>query len=1096
MTGITQTVPSYIQGISEQPDELKNPGQLKEAKNVVPDITRGLIKRPGSKLVGALGSDATKAGCWFSYYRDVNEQYIGKVFRDGSAKVWNSLNGTASTIPANSYLVHTNDGDLQFRTINDNTYVTNRNTIVKTTGTTPARPDAYAAYIELKQTANARQYALNLYDNDTTQDVYSAIRLDHKFDEPILHRVAYEENGEIIVDGTCPDICTKVWSSEELNPTAQLESIPDWSATATYLVGSKVQSGGKIYICRKIKTSSGAGQFSGVPNDINPSTRIAPHDAREITYNNDGSIASSVDPTSNPHYVICDKEENQLDIVKVKTGSTAAANGIYWQYLPPEGITVGSGNTVPLANKKNLIWRFTVIGVSGPRAITSDVTKGCHYKCVYQYEVDILHGGEGWEEGDVLTFVQDTITYNIIVKKHEKAKVKANLALVRPEPTPFDAQMAVSMDAILGGMQEAIGSAVNVEIIGNGLYLTKSTPFNVSTPDEDLMSIITDEVNDVSDLPTQCKHGYIAKVANSSSDEDDYYLRFEGDNGKNGTGSWVECAAPGVVLGFDSSTMPIRIQRTALNTFAYNTPSWTNRVVGDTLTNPDPTFVGRTIDKVLFWRNRLVFLSQENAILSQPGKFDNFWVETALTVSPLDRIDLSCSSTFPTDLVDGIETNSGLMLFGENQQFLLTTDSDLLTPDTAKINSLCTYNYNKLIPPMSLGTTYAFLDNAGKYTRFFEMANIRREGEPEVLEQSKIVSRSLDSDLDRVANSRENSFVMIGKSGSNIVYGYRYFNSGRERLQQAWFTWELSNNLLYHTILDDVYYAVLSDNNLLSYPLKDSELDPSTISDNVYMPIHLDNWVTIKGNELTYDSNTRKTSFSIPTGIDTSKPLSMIETTTGVNNGRIATPTLVGIAPTPASGKLEVAGDWTYNAWADHVSYSVGDMVVNDDGKIYICVTAGTSDCHGGPIGTGTNIVDGDVRWDHSGYIFLGYTYEMSVLFPKFYVTKTANNVTRSDVHASLVVHRVKFDLGASGVYQINLKRKGRSDYNVDIESALADSYIAETSGFVPDKIETLPIYDRNINIDLYLKSTHPSPATLYSLSWEGDYSSKYYKRV
>ena len=48
-------------------------------------------------------------------------------------------------------------------------------------------------------------------------------------------------------------------------------------------------------------------------------------------------------------------------------------------------------------------------------------------------------------------------------------------------------------------------------------------------------------------LPKQCRHGYIVKISNSrQSDEDDYYLRFDGLNGQDGTGSWVECAKPGI----------------------------------------------------------------------------------------------------------------------------------------------------------------------------------------------------------------------------------------------------------------------------------------------------------------------------------------------------------------------------------------------------------------------------------------------------------------------------------------------------------------------------------------------------------------------
>ena len=38
MASITQTIPTYNGGISQQPDEFKLPGQVVEAKNVLPDV--------------------------------------------------------------------------------------------------------------------------------------------------------------------------------------------------------------------------------------------------------------------------------------------------------------------------------------------------------------------------------------------------------------------------------------------------------------------------------------------------------------------------------------------------------------------------------------------------------------------------------------------------------------------------------------------------------------------------------------------------------------------------------------------------------------------------------------------------------------------------------------------------------------------------------------------------------------------------------------------------------------------------------------------------------------------------------------------------
>ena len=55
MAGISQKIPSYTKGISEQPDELKIPGQLVKATNTLPDVTTGLNKRPGARLINPMG---------------------------------------------------------------------------------------------------------------------------------------------------------------------------------------------------------------------------------------------------------------------------------------------------------------------------------------------------------------------------------------------------------------------------------------------------------------------------------------------------------------------------------------------------------------------------------------------------------------------------------------------------------------------------------------------------------------------------------------------------------------------------------------------------------------------------------------------------------------------------------------------------------------------------------------------------------------------------------------------------------------------------------------------------------------------------------
>ena len=106
-------------------------------------------------------------------------------------------------------------------------------------------------------------------------------------------------------------------------------------------------------------------------------------------------------------------------------------------------------------------------------------------------------------------------------------------------------------------------SGVSCEIIGTGIYVfSNSQNFSLEVVEEDLMRCFQTSVNDVQNLPNQCKDGYIVKIANSRmAEEDDYYLRFDGDKDRDGVGSWSECAKSGIAKTL--TNMPIVIQRTS-----------------------------------------------------------------------------------------------------------------------------------------------------------------------------------------------------------------------------------------------------------------------------------------------------------------------------------------------------------------------------------------------------------------------------------------------------------------------------------------------------------------------------------------------------
>jgi len=894
-----------------------------------------------------------------------------------------------------NYLKQTNSGgtitdaDLQALTLNDYTYITNRNKTAAMAATVETvRPPE--AYIELKKVAYASQYSVNLFDTTALSTVTTATRI----------RVELEKSSNNYCDsnGDIPNRANRLTETTRCDDTA------------------------------------GDSRDAYAPN---VGTRIfSIDDGASLT---DDAISGS---HTYPINVIAGGPDG--------TGTTDVST------------LTGDNERTP----KNLYFRIATTGQSTPYTSGTNTT----YQARYTTTNDLLYGGEGWEEGDYFYVWLKDAYYKVIIEEISTSKVQANLGLIRPEPTSFDTKTTVTAESIIGAIRTDIAAQsafadADVQQIGNGLYITRSSNvFNISSPVGELLNVFTNSVEDVADLPKQCKHGYVVKVANSEAEEDDYYVKFIGklktggneDNDADyldGDGVWEECPEPGVKTTLDPATMPIQIVRQADGTFKVEQVTWENRLVGDTTSVPEPSFIGKTINKMLFFRNRLVMLSDENVIMSRPGDFFNFWPKSAITYTASDNIDISCSSEYPAIVYDGLQVNSGLVLFTKNQQFMLTTDSDVLSPLTAKINSLSSYNFNFETNPISLGTTIAFLDNAGKYTRFFEMQAVLREGEPNVLEQSKNISKLFPNNIDLIANSRENSTIFFATKGTNKLYGFRYYQTGERRVQQAWFEWELSGTIQHIAMLDDALYAVVKNTGytMQKFSIKLDDNSHTLVEDETYR-VHLDNAKSFAYTNLTYVSDGDYTKLDhTAADFSGSGQLYAVAVSTSTDkefNGLVSKVTTFTDASDSDKVKVKIPGDWTTTTAA----------------KAF-------------------NVV-------------IGYDFDMEVEFPTFYVTQQEGERFKSDIQSSLVLHRIKLSLGPTGVYNTNLKRVGKPDYPETFESVMADAYIEGSVGIDKEQVVTLPVYEKNTNLTLTLKSTHPTPATLYSINWEGDYSNRYYKRV
>ena len=1100
MANITQTIPALTAGISQQPDEQKIPGQVKDMVNALPDVSQGLLKRPAGKFVASLsdgtntdGSTRTKLassdGKWFHYYRDENEQYIGQIHRDGTVRMWNCQTGDEKNVvdgigysSNDSYLKHNNDEDIQTLTLNDFTYINNRSV------TTSMDTGVSGTYHQIGS------------------NVTITIPTGHGKSVGDLVNINYTSgNGSInpfllgYTVATTPSPTTFTFTHPDPQPPPTVNEQGNVTVTFVEPLGD---FGKEIFV--ELKSISYAKQYSlnvfdtTTTQEVSTATRI---NVELIKSSNNyctstGGMSNRTDRISNTDR--CDDTANDgRDAFAPNVGTKIfnvrdaffATSGVFDQEdiaisgTHSYNVHVLDKNDSGVQRGKNLYFRITTTGQSVPYTTGTGNNQETTYQARYTTTHDLLHGGEGWQEGDYFYVWMKDGYYKVIVEAVSSSQVQSVLTgyssggLVRPNPTPFDTETTITVDSILGDIRKELtgsststtGNGYTITQIGNGLHIKRDSVFNASTPVGELLNVVAGKVQDIGDLPKQCKHGMVIEVVNSNADEDNHFVKFFGNNNKDGEGTWEECAKPGRTIRLKRSTMPVVLIRTGDGNFRLseldgssftvqtadgpvtkNAPQWDDAICGDDVTNPEPSFIGKTINKMLFFRNRFCILSDEYIVLSRPGDFTNFFAKSAIVQIASDPIDISASSEYPAILYDGIQVNTGLVLFSKNQQFMLTTDSDTFSPLTAKINALSTYNFNFATNPISLGTTLGFLDNAGKYSRFFEMVNVQREGEPQLIEQSAVVARLFENDLKLISNSRENSVIFFSEdrtannnTGTNTLYGYRYFDQVTERKLASWFKWTLTGTIQYHCMQDDFLYVVVKNNSkyqLLKFAIK---VDSNTTTLEEHR-VHLDHLMPVTTAANTYNTDgQQKTIFNTPVGIEnTSVQLAAFDIDSGTNLGRYA---LITQAVDTATNTpiLKIDGDW-------------------------------------------------------SGQTFMiGYLYTMEVAIPTIYYVRREGEGYRADTRANTIIHRVKFGFGPMGVYQTVLKRIGRVDYTETFEIAAVDAYIANTAGIVDDdNLRTVPIYDRNLNAQLSVKSTHPTPATIHNMTWEGVYTNNNYERV
>jgi len=576
------------------------------------------------------------------------------------------------------------------------------------------------------------------------------------------------------------------------------------------------------------------------------------------------------------------------------------------------------------------------------------------------------------------------------------------------------------------------------------------------------LEVFEDDVTDVSKLPLESFTDHNVRVLNSDSAEDDYHVKFVAyDTTLNrGRGYWKETVARDASPGVDNTTMPHELTNTGATTFTFGPITYKNRLAGDDVTSPIPSFIGSKINSTFFYSNRFGVLSGDNVVLGVANDSYNFFVKSALTQIASDPIDLNVSSVRPVSLSEVLPSPQGLILFSERQQFqLYATDASTLTPTSAVIRALANYEMATDIAPVDVGTTSAFISRVPGYSKLFTMALRDVEQSPVVVDISKAVLEWIPATVDDITTSPPNSVVMLIDRDTSYLYLYRYYNNGEKDLFQAWTKWELPGTIQAAKIINDNVFVVQQFEDEYSIgsivldeiPAGDSVSDTTTFEGNACLdmatrPVSPGGGVSAVVYEVALD----RTKIYLPY-----KPLSTKKGAMLLN------------VPKAEVNNTSAALDADAGYWAEVEGFTE----------------------------PGTGYYYFEIQGDFTGYadgMLVGYNYDFEVTLPKFYYRR---NETTTDYTATLTIARVNFSLGRTGAVVFKSKATGSNEWAAVKNVAEASYYTGDSNPIKEEKTFTVPIHQRNTNFELKVTSNQPYPVSLVSMMWEGNYSPRYYRR-
>jgi hypothetical protein len=220
-------------------------------------------------------------------------------------------------------------------------------------------------------------------------------------------------------------------------------------------------------------------------------------------------------------------------------------------------------------------------------------------------------------------------------------------------------------------------------------------------------------------------------------------------------------------------------------------PSPVPNGVGDRVSVPLPTFIGRRIDYLGIFQDRLVVGAGAVLYFSRTGDYQNFWRQSVLTIDPSDPIEMFALGAEDDTIQASTTYDRNLLLFGERKQYVVSGRQPL-TPSNASIVIQSAHEDAVDSFPVNSGNFVFYNKFRNGVASMHQVQIGQLVDTPESYEVSKQLDRYIKGmPVEIVAVTSPNNVFVRTQTQRDRVYVYTYLDSpaGAERLFDSWSTW-------------------------------------------------------------------------------------------------------------------------------------------------------------------------------------------------------------------------------------------------------------------------------------------------------------------